>query len=42
MVPAIALGAFVGVRAAGKIPEKAYRIFVMVMTGVSAIMLFLT
>jgi uncharacterized membrane protein YfcA len=41
MIPAIAAGAFFGVRVAGKIPEKAYRIFVMVMTGVAALMLLL-
>ena len=40
MVPAIAVGAFVGIRVAGKIPERAYRIFVMVMTGAAALMLF--
>jgi uncharacterized membrane protein YfcA len=40
MIPAIAAGAFLGVRVAHKIPEKAYRIFVMVMTGVAALMLF--
>jgi uncharacterized membrane protein YfcA len=41
MIPAIAAGAFLGVRVAGKIPERAYRIFVMVMTGVAALMLFI-
>jgi len=41
MVPAIAVGAFLGIRLAGKIPEKAYRIFVMVMTGAAALMLFI-
>jgi uncharacterized membrane protein YfcA len=40
MIPAIAAGAFIGVRVAGKMPERAYRIFVMVMTGVAALMLF--
>ncbi len=39
MIPAIAIGAVIGVLAAGKIPERAYRIFVMVMTGVSGILL---
>ena len=41
MVPGIAAGAFIGIRVAGKIPERAYRIFVMVMTGIAALMLFL-
>ncbi len=40
MIPAIMMGAFIGIRVAGKIPERAYRIFVMVMTGVAAAMLF--
>jgi uncharacterized membrane protein YfcA len=40
MIPAIAAGAFLGVRVAGKIPERGYRIFVMVMTGAAALMLF--
>ena len=35
MVPAIAVGAVIGIIAAGKIPERAYRVFVMVMTGVA-------
>ena len=41
MIPGIAAGAFIGIRVAGKIPERAYRIFVMVMTGIAALMLFL-
>jgi uncharacterized membrane protein YfcA len=41
MIPAIAAGAVIGISVAGKIPEKAYRVFVMVMTGVAALMLFL-
>ncbi len=41
MIPGIAAGAFIGIRVAGKIPERAYRVFVMVMTGVAALMLFL-
>jgi uncharacterized membrane protein YfcA len=41
MIPGIAAGAFIGVKVSGKIPERAYRIFVMVMTGVAALMLFL-
>jgi uncharacterized membrane protein YfcA len=40
MIPGIAAGAFLGVKLSGKIPERAYRIFVMVMTGVAALMLF--
>ncbi|MBN1320537.1 MAG: sulfite exporter TauE/SafE family protein, partial [Thermoleophilia bacterium] len=39
MIPAVAAGAFIGVRATGKIPEKAYRIFVIVMTAAAAVML---
>jgi uncharacterized membrane protein YfcA len=39
MIPAIAVGAAIGIFAAGKIPERAYRIFVMVMTGVSGVLL---
>jgi uncharacterized membrane protein YfcA len=41
MIPAIAAGAFIGFRVTGKIPERAYRVFVIVMTGVSSVMLFL-
>ena len=40
MVPAIAVGAVIGIIAAGKIPERAYRVFVMVMTGVAGVLLF--
>jgi hypothetical protein len=40
MIPAIVVGAAIGIMVAGKIPEKAYRVFVMVMTGVAAVMLF--
>jgi uncharacterized protein len=40
MIPVIALGAFIGFRVTGKIPEKAYRIFVIAMTGLSSVMLF--
>ena len=40
MIPAIAVGAAIGILAAGKIPEKAYRVFVMVMTGVAGLLLF--
>lgn len=39
MIPAIAVGAVTGIVVAGKIPEKAYRIFVMVMTGVAGLLL---
>jgi uncharacterized membrane protein YfcA len=39
MVPAIAAGAAIGITVAGKIPERAYRVFVMVMTGVAALLL---
>jgi uncharacterized protein len=40
MIPAIAIGAGIGILAAGKIPERAYRVFVMVMTGVAGVLLF--
>ncbi len=40
MIPAIAAGAAIGILAAGEIPEKAYRVFVMVMTGVAGLLLF--
>lgn len=39
MIPAIAVGTAIGIIAAGKIPEKAYRVFVMVMTGVAGLLL---
>ncbi len=41
MVPAIAVGAAIGILAAGKIPERGYRVFVMVMTGVAGLVLFI-
>jgi uncharacterized protein len=41
MVPAIAAGAAIGIAVAHKIPEKAYRVFVMVMTGVAGLLLFI-
>jgi uncharacterized membrane protein YfcA len=41
MIPCIALGAFIGFKVSGRIPERAYRIFIMVMTGVAALMLFI-
>jgi uncharacterized membrane protein YfcA len=40
MTPAIALGAFIGIYLVKKIPEKPYRIFIIVTTGISAITLF--
>ncbi len=40
MIPAIAAGAAIGIAVAGKIPERAYRVFVMVMTGVAGVLLF--
>ncbi len=39
MVPAIAAGAAIGILAAGRMPERAYRVFVMVMTGVAGLLL---
>jgi hypothetical protein len=39
-VPAIAAGAAIGILVAGKIPERGYRVFVMVMTGVAGVLLF--
>jgi len=39
MIPVIAAGAFIGFRVTGKIPERAYRIFVIVMTGLAAVIL---
>lgn len=39
MIPAIAVGAGIGILVAGKIPERGYRVFVMVMTGVSGLLL---
>lgn len=41
LIPVIAAGAFIGIKVTGKIPEKAYRIFVIVMTGLSSLMLLL-
>ena len=38
--PFIMLGAYMGIRIVKKIPEKTYRIFVMIMTGIAAIRLF--
>ncbi len=39
VLPAIAVGAWVGVAITGKIPEKVFKILVMAMTGVSAVFL---
>lgn len=39
LLPAIALGAFLGVKLVRIIPEKGYRIFVLVSTAISAILL---
>ena len=41
VLPAIALGALLGVKIVGRIPETAFKVLVMVMTGVSAVFLFL-
>jgi uncharacterized membrane protein YfcA len=40
MIPAIALGAFLGFKLVKIIPEKAYRIFILVSTAVSAVFMF--
>lgn len=40
ILPAIALGAFLGVRAVRKVPEKGYRIFILSVTSFAGIMLF--
>ena len=40
MFPFIMLGAYLGINIIKKIPEKTYRIFVMIMTGIAAIRLF--
>jgi uncharacterized membrane protein YfcA len=39
ILPAIALGAWVGLKIVGKIPERVFKILVLVMTGVSALAL---
>ena len=39
LVPAIAVGAFIGIRIVKVIPEKIYRWFIIVMTGLAAAML---
>lgn len=41
MLPAIALGAFIGIKITGKIPEKLFKILVLTMTGASAVVLLL-
>ncbi len=41
MVPAIILGAFVGLTLAGKIPERAYRAFILSMTALAALLMAL-
>ena len=40
-LPFIALGAFLGIKVVGKMPEKLFRYFVLVMTGVTAVFLLL-
>jgi uncharacterized protein len=40
MVPAIAIGAYVGFKLVKVIPDKAYRIFILVSTSLSAFMMF--
>lgn len=40
LIPAIALGAFLGVRIVRRIPEKLYRWFVIVMTAAAAVAMF--
>ncbi len=39
LLPAIALGAYLGVKLVNLLPEKAYRIFILVSTGISALFL---
>ncbi len=39
LLPAIAIGAYLGVKLVNKLPEKAYRIFILVSTGISALFL---
>ncbi len=41
LLPAIALGAFLGVRLVKRIPEKSYRIFIIVITAISAMLLLI-
>ena len=39
MLPAIGLGAFIGIKAVKKISEKSYRVFVIFVTAISALLL---
>ena len=39
LLPAIAMGAFLGVKLVNMLPEKAYRIFILASTGISALFL---
>ncbi len=39
LLPAIAIGAYMGVKLVKMLPEKAYRIFILVSTGISALFL---
>lgn len=41
MIPALSLGAIIGVRVVRFIPEKAYRVFIIVVTLVSSVFLFI-
>lgn len=40
MIPAIAAGAFIGVKIVKKIPEKPYRIFIIVMITITVVKMF--
>jgi len=40
-LPFIAAGAFIGLKIVGKMPEKLFRYFVLVMTGVTAAFLLI-
>jgi len=40
-LPFIALGAFVGLKIVGHLPERAFKVFVLVMTGLTALVLLL-
>jgi len=40
-LPFIALGAFIGLKVVGKMPEKLFRYFVLIMTGVTAVFLLI-
>lgn len=41
LVPAIALGAYIGIKLVKLLPEKGYRIFILISTAISAILLLL-